>query len=83
MTFYFIIEYVQGKNNVGADSLSRIPSISVMDVAEDCKAILEVEYAKDNFLMKFLMGLTMMIGIRCWKESSTTKIESIWSLVQV
>ena len=47
--FEFDIEYVKGKNNVGADSLSRRPSISLMDVAENWKATLEVEYAKDKF----------------------------------
>ena len=45
--FEFDIEYVKGKNNVVAYALSRIPSISLMDVAKDWKAILEVEYAKD------------------------------------
>ena len=47
--FYFDIEYVKGKNNVIAYALSRIPSIYLMDVAKDWKAILEVEYAKDKF----------------------------------
>ena len=45
--FDFDIEYVKGKNNVVADDLSRRPSISLMDVAEDWKDILEVEYDKD------------------------------------
>ena len=54
-----------------------------MDVAENWKATLEVEYAKDNFTVRFLMGLTMIIGIRYWMESSTTKVESILSLIQV
>ena len=39
---------MKGKNNVVADSLSRRPSISLMDVAEDWKAILEVEYVNDK-----------------------------------
>ena len=47
--FEFDIEYLKGKNNVVVYSLSRRPSISLMDVVEDCKAILEVEYAKDKF----------------------------------
>ena len=47
--FDFDIEYVKGKNNVVVDSLSRIPSISLMDVAKDWKSLLEVEYAKDTF----------------------------------
>ena len=34
----FDIEYVQGKNNVVVDALSRRPSISLMDVAEYWKA---------------------------------------------
>ena len=34
---------------MAADALSIIHSISLMDVAENWKAILEVEYAKDNF----------------------------------
>ena len=41
-----------------------------MDVAEDWKSILEVEYAKDKFSCEILMGLTMMIGIRCWELES-------------
>ena len=65
------------------DALSRRPSISLMDVAENWKSILEVEYAKDKFSCEIFMGLIMMIGIRCWKESYTTNIESIWSLLRV
>ena len=33
--FHFDIEYVKGKNNVVVDALSRIPSISLMDVTEN------------------------------------------------
>ena len=33
------------KNNVVVDALSRRPSISLMDVAENWKATLEVEYS--------------------------------------
>ena len=48
--FDFDIEYVKGKNNVLVDALSsRRPSISLMDVVEDWKSILGVEYAKDKF----------------------------------
>ena len=43
--FEFDIEYVKWKNNVVAYALSWRPSISLMDVAENWKAILEVEYA--------------------------------------
>ena len=81
--FDFDIEYVKGKNNVVVNALSRRPSISLMDVAENWKSTLQVGYAKDNFIVKCFMGITMMIGIRCWKELSTTNIESIWSLIQV
>ena len=81
--FYFGIEYVKGKNNVVADALSRRASISLMDVAENWKATLKVSMPRISFLVKFLMRITMMIGIRCWKESYTTNIESICSLVRV
>ena len=47
--FDFDIEYVKGKNNVVADALSRRPSISLMDVAKNWKATLEVDYTKDKF----------------------------------
>ena len=36
--FSFDIEYVKGNNNVVANSLSRILSLSLMDVAKDWKA---------------------------------------------
>ena len=54
--FGFDIEYVKGKNNVVVDSLSRGPSISLMDVAENWKATLEVEYAKDKFSCEIFYG---------------------------
>ena len=41
--FVFDIEYVKGKNNVVVDALYRRPFISLMDVAENWKATLEVE----------------------------------------
>ena len=47
--FEFDIEYVKEKNNVVVDSLSRRHSIYLMDVVENWKATLEVEYAKDKF----------------------------------
>ena len=39
-----------------ADSLSRIPSISLMDVGENWKSTLEVEYTKDNFSCEIFDG---------------------------
>ena len=38
------------------DSLSRRPSISLMDVVENWKATLEVEYAKDKFSCEIFYG---------------------------
>ena len=52
----FDIEYVKGKNNVVADALSRILSISLMGVAENWKSTLEVEYAKDKFPCEIFGG---------------------------
>ena len=54
--FDFDIEYVKGKNNVVVDALSRRPSMSLMDVAENWKAILEVEYAEDKFYCERFYG---------------------------
>ena len=39
-----------------ANALSRRPSISLMDVAENWKATLEVEYAKDKFSCEIFYG---------------------------
>ena len=39
-----------------ANALSRRPSISLMDVAENWKATLEVEYAKDKFSCEIFDG---------------------------
>ena len=47
---------MNGKNNVVVYSLSIIPSISLMDVAENWKATLEVEYAKDHFSCEIFYG---------------------------
>ena len=54
--FYFDIEYVKVKHNVVYDALSRRPYISLMDVAENWKATLEVEYAKDKFSCELFDG---------------------------
>ena len=47
---------MKGKNNVVSDALSRRPSISLMDVAENWKTTLEVEYAKDKFSCEIFYG---------------------------
>ena len=47
---------MKGKNNVIIDALSRRPSISLMDVTENWKVILEVEYAKDKFSCEIFDG---------------------------
>ena len=44
------------KNNVVADVLSRRTSISLMDVTENWKDTLEVEYAKDKFSCEIFDG---------------------------
>ena len=54
--FEFYIEYVKGKNNVVVDALSIRPCFSLMDVVENWKAILEVEYAKDKFSCEIFGG---------------------------
>ena len=54
--FEFDIEYVKGKNNVVADSLPTRTSISLMDVAENWEATLEVEYSKDKFSCELFDG---------------------------
>ena len=54
--FDFDIEYVKGENNVVVDSFSRRPSISLMDVAKNWKATLEVKYAKDKFSCEIFYG---------------------------
>ena len=59
---------MKGKNNVVSDALSIIPFISLMDVAKNWKATLEVEYAKDKFSCEFFLGIKMIICIRYWKE---------------
>ena len=65
---------MKGGNNVVVDALSIRPSISLMDVAENWKATLEVEYERMSFLVNFFMGLTMILVIMCCKEPYTTNI---------
>ena len=54
--FEFDIEYVKGENNVVDDALYRRPCISLMDVAENWKATLEVQYAKYKFSYELFYG---------------------------
>jgi hypothetical protein len=50
-------EYVKGKNNVVADALSRMsPTLSLMDISEDWKSLLLVEYSKNKFVYEVLDG---------------------------
>jgi hypothetical protein len=39
----FEIDYVKGKNNVVVDALSRIPTLSLMEISTEWKALLLVE----------------------------------------
>jgi hypothetical protein len=53
----FEIEYVKGKNNVVVDALSRMPpTLSLMDISEDWKSLLLVEYSKNKFACEVLDG---------------------------
>ena len=54
--FEFHIENVNKKNNVVVYALSKRPTISLMDVVENWKATLEVEYAKDKFSCEIFDG---------------------------
>ena len=71
--FEFDIKYVKGNNNVVVDSLSRRLYISLMDVAENWKAILEVGYAKGKFSCEIFDGnnhddrYNVLEGIRYYK----------------
>ena len=74
---------MKGKYYVLVDSLSRIPSISLMDVAENWKATLEVEYAKDKFSCELFAGTNQDDRYKVLDESYNTNIEYIWSLILV
>jgi hypothetical protein len=55
--FDFDIEYVKGKKNVVANSLSRRPaSCLLMDISMDWKAQLLVEYSKNKFSCEVMYG---------------------------
>jgi hypothetical protein len=47
---------VKGKNNVVVDSLSRIPTLSLMAISMEWKALLLVEYSKNKFACQILDG---------------------------
>jgi hypothetical protein len=52
----FEIDDVKGKNNVVADALSRIPTLSLMEISMEWKALLLVEYSKYRFACEILDG---------------------------
>ena len=52
----FEIEYVKGKNNSVVDALSRIPTLSLMEILVECKEILLVEYSKNMFSCEIVGG---------------------------
>jgi hypothetical protein len=57
--YYFEIEYVKEKNNVVVDDLSRIqPTLSLIEVLVDWKALFLVEYSKNQFSCEILDGRT-------------------------
>jgi hypothetical protein len=54
--YNFAIEYVKDKNNVVVDVLSRIPTLSVMEISMEWKALLLVEYSKNKFSCEIIDG---------------------------
>ena len=55
--YEFDIEFVKGKKNIVADTLSRRPSIYAMkDISVDWKAHLLVEYSKNQFACQLMDG---------------------------
>jgi hypothetical protein len=47
---------VKGKNNVVVNALSRIPTLSLMEISVEWKALLLVEYSKNRFSFEILDG---------------------------
>jgi hypothetical protein len=47
---------VKGKNNVVVDALSRIPTLSLMEISVEWKTLLLVEYSKNGFACEILDG---------------------------
>jgi hypothetical protein len=53
----FDIEYVKGKNNVVADSLSRRPTtFAIFEITTDWKSLLLVDYSKNAFAGEMIGG---------------------------
>jgi hypothetical protein len=56
-SFDFNIEYVKGKRNIVAETLSKKPmSCSLMDISTNWKAQLLVEYSKNKFACEVMDG---------------------------
>ena len=50
-------EYVKGKNNLVADSLSRRPTLlSLMSISTDWRSLLLVEHSKNKFACELMDG---------------------------
>jgi hypothetical protein len=50
------IEYVKGKNNVVVDALLSVPTLSLIEISVEWKALLLVEYSKNRFACEILDG---------------------------